>query len=88
MLPVVTAMAFHISTTYHALQDILAALRAAASDEAVFDVDAGLSGEERAKMEDDLTDKEYVVAEMLRLALDLDYADELGRRKMFALVRE
>ncbi|KAF4564802.1 hypothetical protein EYR36_002742 [Pleurotus pulmonarius] len=71
MLPVVTAMAFHISTTYHALQDIFAALRA-----------------ERAKMEDDLTDKEYVVAEMLRLALDLDYADELGRRKMFALVRD
>ncbi|KAF4583522.1 hypothetical protein EYR38_002274 [Pleurotus pulmonarius] len=88
MLPVVTAMAFHISTTYHALQDIFAALRAAASDEAVFDVDAGLSDEERAKMEDDLTDKEYVVAEMLRLALDLDYADELGRRKMFALVRD
>ncbi|KAL4262617.1 CND3 (condensin subunit 3) family protein [Pleurotus pulmonarius] len=88
MLPVVTAMAFHISTTYHALQDIFAALRAASSDEAVFDVDAGLSGEERAKMEDDLTDKEYVVAEMLRLALDLDYADELGRRKMFALVRD
>ncbi|KAJ8693485.1 chromosome condensation complex Condensin, subunit G [Pleurotus ostreatus] len=88
MLPVVTAMAFHISTTYHALQDILASLRASNSDEAVFDVDAGLTDEERAKMEDDLTDKEFVMTEMLKLALDLDYADELGRRKMFALVRD
>ncbi|KAF9495093.1 hypothetical protein BDN71DRAFT_902125 [Pleurotus eryngii] len=87
MLPVVTAMAFHISTTYHALQDILASLRTSNSDEAVFDVDAGLTNEERAKMEDDLTDKEFVMTEMLKLALDLDYADELGRRKMFALVR-
>lgn len=33
-------------------------------------------------------DKEFIVAELLRLAVNLDYADETGRRKMFALVRE
>jgi condensin complex subunit 3 len=30
---------------------------------------------------------EFVIGEMLRLAVHLDYADEIGRRKMFALVR-
>jgi condensin complex subunit 3 len=30
----------------------------------------------------------YVVGELLRLAVTLDYADEIGRRKMFQLARE
>jgi condensin complex subunit 3 len=33
-------------------------------------------------------DKEFIVGEMLKLAVNLDYADEIGRRKMFALVRQ
>ncbi|KAJ7183125.1 nuclear condensing complex subunit [Mycena filopes] len=32
--------------------------------------------------------KEFIVSEMLRLAQHLDYSDELGRRKMYPLVRE
>ncbi|KAJ7242768.1 nuclear condensing complex subunit [Mycena haematopus] len=32
-------------------------------------------------------DKEFILAELLKLAVNLDYSDEIGRRKMFALVR-
>lgn len=38
--------------------------------------------------EDARADGEFVLGEMLRLACDLDYGDEIGRRKMFQLVRE
>lgn len=37
--------------------------------------------------EEEQMDREFVLSEMLRLAKDLDYGDEIGRRKMFALVR-
>ncbi|KAF7375149.1 Condensin complex subunit 3 [Mycena sanguinolenta] len=32
-------------------------------------------------------DKEFILAELLKLAVKLDYSDEIGRRKMFSLVR-
>ncbi|KAJ6516489.1 nuclear condensing complex subunit [Mycena sanguinolenta] len=32
-------------------------------------------------------DKEFILAELLKLAVNLDYSDEIGRRKMFSLVR-
>ncbi|KAF7354796.1 Chromosome condensation complex protein [Mycena sanguinolenta] len=31
--------------------------------------------------------KEFILAELLKLAVNLDYSDEIGRRKMFSLVR-
>ncbi|KAJ6460347.1 nuclear condensing complex subunit [Mycena vitilis] len=37
---------------------------------------------------DDREEKEFIVSEMLKLAVNLDYADEIGRRKMFSLVRD
>ncbi|KAF7330334.1 Chromosome condensation complex protein [Mycena venus] len=33
-------------------------------------------------------DKEFILSELLKLAVNLDYTDEIGRRKMFALVRD
>ena len=42
--------------------------------------------DEDAEME--LGDKEFVISELLKLAVNLDYADETGRRKMFALIRK
>lgn len=45
-------------------------------------------GERRARREEERADMEFVVGEMLRMAVNLDYADEIGRRKMFQLVRE
>lgn len=35
----------------------------------------------------DQGDKEFIISELLKLAVNLDYADETGRRKMFALIR-
>ncbi|KAH0826785.1 hypothetical protein J3R83DRAFT_5201 [Lanmaoa asiatica] len=46
----------------------------------------GLDANER--LDDLLLDAEFVIAEMLKLAVNLDYADEIGRRKMFQLVRD
>jgi len=31
--------------------------------------------------------QEFMLTELLKLAVNLDYADEIGRRKMFQLVR-
>ena len=38
--------------------------------------------------EDETVEQEFVVEQLLHIAKTLDYADEVGRRKMFALLRE
>ncbi|KAI9674307.1 MAG: hypothetical protein M1822_009556 [Bathelium mastoideum] len=38
--------------------------------------------------EEDTVQQEFVVEQMLHIALSLDYSDEIGRRKMSSLVRE
>jgi condensin complex subunit 3 len=73
-LPVVTLIAFRAQEWYNLLQDDLASL----------DVDDG----ERRRKEDETASKEIIVAELLKIAANLDYADEIGRRKMFDLVRK
>ncbi|TDL22781.1 ARM repeat-containing protein [Rickenella mellea] len=77
-LPVVTALAFHIQSTYNNL---------------VNQIEANLEtrlfeGEDESDKETDLADMEFVMGELLKLAVNLDYADEIGRRKMFALVKD
>jgi condensin complex subunit 3 len=37
--------------------------------------------------EEDILNRSFIVGELLRLAINLDYADEIGRRKMFQLAR-
>ncbi|KAH7096918.1 nuclear condensing complex subunit [Auriculariales sp. MPI-PUGE-AT-0066] len=37
--------------------------------------------------DEDVTDQIFILTQMMRMAAQLDYADEIGRRKMFALVR-
>lgn len=39
-------------------------------------------------MPKDYVEKGFVVAELCRVAVGLDYADEIGRRKMFQLASE
>lgn len=46
-----------------------------------------VSEEEQEANEDARADREFVISELLKLAVNLDYADEIGRRKMFGLVR-
>lgn len=43
---------------------------------------AGMEGEE------DTVDQEFVVEQLLQISSMLDYSDEVGRRKMFSLLRE
>ncbi|KAH9837531.1 nuclear condensing complex subunit [Rhodofomes roseus] len=86
VLPVVTALAFRIQATYN---ELLARIQ---QDEEDRLLRSGMSGEdedeERARREEERMDGEFVIGEMLRLAVNLDYADEIGRRKMFQLVRD
>ncbi|EGO03950.1 hypothetical protein SERLA73DRAFT_165497 [Serpula lacrymans var. lacrymans S7.3] len=83
-LPVVTALAFRIQSDYN---DLLKGLQAEEEDR-LLRGDAVDDDEDRAKREDERVDREFVIGEMLRLAVNLDYADEIGRRKMFQLVRD
>lgn len=80
-LPVVTALAFKIQAAYNDLLE----------QKQVYE-DAKLSEdftkEDEDANEDVLTNQQFMIIEMLRLAVNLDYADEIGRRKMFSLVRK
>ncbi|ERF71205.1 hypothetical protein EPUS_07888 [Endocarpon pusillum Z07020] len=38
--------------------------------------------------EDEAVEQEFIVEQLLHIALTLDYSDEVGRRKMFSLLRE
>lgn len=38
--------------------------------------------------DDDAVEQEFVVEQLLHVAITLDYSDEVGRRKMFSLLRE
>ena len=75
-LPVVTSVAFGIEKSYKSIGDIR-------SEDA-----SNIDEAERIRRDDIIFDKEFIVAELLKLAVHLDYSDEIGRRKMFQLVRE
>ncbi|KAL0960147.1 hypothetical protein HGRIS_011782 [Hohenbuehelia grisea] len=80
-LPVATAFAFRIQSAFNALQTAINDQKEAAG--------LVLEDEEtRNRREDNMVDNIYVVGEMLKLAVHFDYADEIGRRKMFPLIRE
>ena len=77
-LPVVTALAFHIQTHYNALLTLMSE----------GDMEEEGEDEERSEIrEDKMADTEFIISELLQLAISLDYADEIGRRKMFSVIR-
>lgn len=77
-LPVVTSLAYRIQAAYNAYQE----------DLDVAEQDRVICGRPTEAEEDARIDKEFVIGEMLKVAVNLDYADEIGRRKMFQLVRD
>ncbi|KAG1834854.1 nuclear condensing complex subunit [Suillus variegatus] len=77
-LPVVTALAYRIQAAYNAYQE----------DLEVAEQERVIRGEPTEEEEEARIDKEFVIGEMLKVAVNLDYADEIGRRKMFQLVRD
>ncbi|KAJ2934154.1 hypothetical protein H1R20_g2926, partial [Candolleomyces eurysporus] len=82
-LPVVTAFAFHIQEAYNqllsALENIESARLAGAGKESISDEE---------DLEEELAKHEVILSELLRMALKLDYGDEIGRRKVFTVVKE
>jgi condensin complex subunit 3 len=74
VLPVVTALAFKLEQEHRALSGIV----------------GQLDGQEEAtdeRLERELAEKTFVVKELLTLSTESDFADEIGRRNMFALIR-
>ncbi|KOS16939.1 Condensin complex subunit 3 [Escovopsis weberi] len=72
-LPEVTKLAFYLERYLNVLVE---SLRSAARNEAEDDEEA------------DTVEQEFIVEQMLHIALTLDYSDEVGRRKMFTLLRQ
>lgn len=75
-LPVVTAFAFHIQEAYNSLVNLMHQS----------DLLGESNDEEEDAEEEELAKLEVVLGELLRMGLKLDYADEIGRRKVFSVV--
>jgi len=83
-MPVVTAFAFHIQESYNVLLDILQD----AEHARLLAAGEGEEEEEVEQREENLAKRETILAELLRMTLKLDYMDEIGRRKVFTVVRK
>lgn len=75
-LPVVTSHALFIQDYYNRLLETLEKLDADSVDEA-----------EGERLEEQVIQLAFVIKELLKMAVELDYADEMGRRKMWILIR-
>ncbi|KDR80169.1 hypothetical protein GALMADRAFT_62541 [Galerina marginata CBS 339.88] len=81
-LPVVTAFAFHVQEAYNSLLVVLEEIETAKL------LRAGLEEEENEELEEELAKREVIMGELLRMALKLDYGDEIGRRKVFSVMKD
>ena len=79
-LPVVTFMAFRVQEAYNGLME---SVHSVEEEKLMRDFDE----QEQTKVDEERHEKEFIIGEMLKLAVNLDYSDEIGRRKMFQLVR-
>ncbi|KIY72680.1 hypothetical protein CYLTODRAFT_19435 [Cylindrobasidium torrendii FP15055 ss-10] len=80
-LPAISAFAYHIGDHYNSLLAILDELRILGAGE------EGADSEEIEQREEDLARAESILKELLQMTVNLDFSDELGRRKLFAIVR-
>lgn len=79
-MPVMTALAFRIQALYNALLS-----RTQADEESK--VFGGKDDSADSNKDEEVSGIRFVLGELMKLAINMDYADEIGRRKMFALVR-
>lgn len=79
-LPTVTAFAFHIQEAYNAIIEQIQEINIPDSAGTEIVADEG----ERDRIE--VAKAEFVLRELLKVAGNLDYADEIGRREVFAVV--
>lgn len=76
-LPEVTKVAFYLERYIKVLID---AIKRAEEQE--------VDDDEEEEEEEDTAEQEFIVEQLLHIALTLDYSDEVGRRKMFSLLRQ
>lgn len=80
-LPMVTALAFHIQKEYEGLGQLIKQYNALSS--------SALAPQDEVEIVAfTIRNKTFVVSQLLGIALASDYGDEIGRRKMFGLVRD
>jgi condensin complex subunit 3 len=80
---VVTAFAFHIQEVYNAFLEVLRE-----EEEVRLMCTGDEEVENNERMEEEMAKGEVILGELLRMAVKLDYSDEIGRRKVFAVVSE
>ncbi|KAF7365576.1 hypothetical protein MVEN_00431000 [Mycena venus] len=85
-LPVVTAFAFHVQEAYNALLQAIEGAEVATR--AAEERGAEEEEAEADEAEEELAKREVVQSELLRMAVKLDYGDEIGRRKIYAVMRD
>ncbi|KAI0195892.1 ARM repeat-containing protein [Astrocystis sublimbata] len=56
--------------------------------EAIRRINSQQTAEDDEEEEEDTVEQEFIVEQILHIVLTLDYSDEVGRRKMFALLRQ
>ncbi|KAG6889138.1 hypothetical protein C0995_003498 [Termitomyces sp. Mi166 len=83
-LPVVTAFAFLLQDSYNALLNVLQDME----NSAFLNLGEPEAEEEAEKREEELAKKEVILGELLRMSLKLDFMDEIGRRKVFTVVKD
>ncbi|KAG6014345.1 hypothetical protein E4U54_005477, partial [Claviceps lovelessii] len=77
-LPEVTKLAFYLERYMQVLVETLKRVN-----------QQGAGDEDEDEDEDEHTvEQEFIIEQMLHIALTLDYSDEVGRRKMFTLLRQ
>ncbi|KIM86130.1 hypothetical protein PILCRDRAFT_816668 [Piloderma croceum F 1598] len=81
-LPVVTAFAFHIQEVYNVFLEL-------ADENNMFEAAAGedVDEQERDRVEEEMAQAAFVLCELLKVAVHLDYTDEIGRRKLSVVLR-
>lgn len=73
-MPEVTKLAFYLARYINVLTEAMKRVALQEPDE--------------EEDEEDTVEQEFIVEQMLQIAKTLDYSDEVGRRKMFALLRQ
>jgi condensin complex subunit 3 len=86
-LPVVTALAFRIQTSFNALIDHVKQQDLSHNGGEEYNP-FEVNPERDANWEAEQLDLEFIVDQLFRIAVNMDYGDEVGRRKMFVLVRD
>lgn len=81
--PEVTKLAFYLERYVKVLTD---ALKKTSEPKVKLEEDD--EDEEDEDDEEDTVEQEFIVEQLLHIALTLDYSDEVGRRKMFSLLRQ